>query len=374
MRLFDPRPSWPAGTACVNVMQLRALWLLGMPAETVQIALDFLKQHNMALAVAQTPSPEIWLGPAALPAPGPSVADLMDMFTPDAPWKIAASHTQVFMLQGAFVSRASQGQLNSVVDLNRRDIAIAVAVGVMNVPHDPPSGCGGLGNVEGYGTEQQAAKIAGAIKAAGGKVKYLVMDEPLYFGHYYTQAPGKGAGCHSSIQQIVQLIEPTLDVYRQTFPDLVVGEVEPTFFIDGQTDWRGDFSSWAAAYRATTGRPLAFMHLDIEWKLHNGVEDALAVYGASQGLQRQGLLGKIGVIYNGSRQDQSDESWMKAARDHLMLMEGQNTLRPEHIIFQSWTPNPTHAMPESDPNALTSLVDFYLRRVAHPSASTWRTQ
>jgi hypothetical protein len=43
-----------------------------------------------------------------------------------------------------------------------------------------------------------------------------------------------------------------------------------------------------------------------------------------------------------------------------MLMEGQNKLRPEHIIFQSWTPNPTHAMPASDPNALTSLVDFYL--------------
>jgi hypothetical protein len=97
------------------------------------------------LALAQTPSPEIWLGPAALPAPGPSVADLTDMFTPDAPWKIAASHTQVFILQGAFVARASQGQLNSVVfDLNRRGIAIAVAVGVMNVPHDPPSGCGGL--------------------------------------------------------------------------------------------------------------------------------------------------------------------------------------------------------------------------------------
>jgi hypothetical protein len=298
----------------------------------------------------------------------------MDMFTPDAPWKIAASHTQGFMLQGAFVARASQGQLNSVVfDLNRRGIAIAVAVGVMNVPHDPPSGCGGLGNVEGYGTVQQAAKIAGAIKAAGGRIKYLVMDEPLYFGHYYSQVPGKGAGCHSSIQQIVQLIKPTLDVYRQTFPDLIVGEVEPTFFIDGQTDWRGDFSSWAAAYRATTGRPLAFMHLDIEWPLHNGVEDALAVYGASQGLQRQGLLGKIGIIYNGSRQDKSDESWMKAARDHLMLMEGQNKLRPEHIIFQSWTPNPTHAMPESDPNALTSLVDFYPKRAAHLSAAPKRT-
>jgi hypothetical protein len=316
-----------------------------------------------ATALARAASPEIWLGPEELPPPGASAVDLMDMFTPEAPWKKAAAHTQVFMLQGPFLTRAPQDQLNRIVsDLNRRGIAIAVAVGVMNVPHDPPSGCGGLGNVEGYGTTQQAAKIARVIKAAGGEIKYLVMDEPLYYGHYYTQAPGKGAGCHSPIEQIAQLIKPTLAAYTQVFPQVVIGEVEPTFFIDGQPNWRTEFSSWADAYRVAMGRPLAFLHLDVEWPLANGVQDALAVYSASQELQRRNLLGKIGVIYNGSRQDKSDPAWTQAARDHLLLMEGQNKLRPDHVIFQSWTPNPTHAMPETDPNALTSLVDFYFSK------------
>jgi hypothetical protein len=314
-------------------------------------------------APARAASPEIWLGPEELPPPGPSAVDLMDMFTPDAPWKTAAAHTQVFLLQGPFLTRATQDQLNTIVtDLKRRGIAIAVAVGVMNVPHDPPSGCGGLGNVEGYGTVQQAAKIAREIKAAGGEIKYLVMDEPLYYGHYYTQAPGKGAGCHSSIEQIAKLIKPTLDVYTQTFPNIVIGEVEPTFFIDGQANWQSDVSSWADAYRETMGKPLAFLHLDVEWPLANGVQDALAVYNAAQDLQHRNLLEKIGVIYNGSRADKSDAAWIKAARDHLLLMEGQHKLRPDHVIFQSWTTNPTHAMPESDPNALTSLVDFYFSR------------
>jgi hypothetical protein len=313
--------------------------------------------------VSRAASPEIWLGPQELPSLGASAVDLMDMFTPDAPWKNAAAHTQVFILQGAFAARATQAQMNTVIsDLSRRGIAIAVAVGVMNVPHDPPSGCGGLGNVEGYGTVQQAAKIAQSIKAAGGEIKYLVMDEPLYYGHYYTQAPGKGAGCHSSIQQIVQLIKPTLAVYTQAFPNLAVGEVEPTFFIDGQANWRSDFSSWADAYRAAIGRPLAFIHLDIEWPLRNGMQDALAVYNASQDLRGRGLLGRIGIIYNGSRQDKTDQSWTQAAREHVLLMEGQNKLRPDQAVFQSWTPNPTHALPESDPNALTSLVGAYLNR------------
>lgn len=329
----------------------------------VAAALSALVLALGGAAVSRAASPEIWLGPEELPPPGASAADLMDMFKPEAPWKNAAAHTRVFMLQGAFAARATQAQMNTVIsDLNRRGIAIAVAVGVMNVAHDPPSGCGGLGNVEGYGTTQQAAKITRVIKAAGGEIKYLVMDEPLYFGHYYTQAPGKGAGCHSSIQQIVQLIKPTLAVYIQAFPNLAVGEVEPTFFIDGQADWRGDFSSWADAYRAAMGRPLAFIHLDIEWPLHNGVQDALEVYRASQDLQRRSVLGQIGLIYNGSRQDKSDQAWTQAARDHLLLMEGQNRLRPDQVIFQSWTPNPTHAMPESDPNALTSLVDFYFSK------------
>ena len=303
---------------------------------------------------------EIWLGPQALPPPLPAAVDYMDMFKPDAPWKVAAVHVQVFMLPGAFVTHTSPEQLNTVVtDLKNRGMAIALAVGVMNVPHNPASGCGGLGNVEGYGTVPMATKISRMIKNAGGEIKYLVMDEPLFYGHYYTRAQGKGNGCHSSIDEIIQLIKPTLSVYTQEFPNIFIGEVEPTFFIDGHANWRRDLSAWAAAYRAAMRKPLAFMHLDIEWPLANGVQDALQVYNAAQELVRQHLVGKIGVIYNGSRQNSSDVSWVKAARDHVLLLEGKYRLRPDHVIFQSWTTNPTHAMPETAPDTLTSLVDFY---------------
>jgi hypothetical protein len=327
--------------------------------------------------------------------------DFMDLFRPNAPWTKTSSKIQIFKVTTQFLHRSTDAQLSTVIaDLRRRHIALAFAAEIMAataqcgngvpgytakaviqtavdrvsklggkidyVAFDSPMAFGHFNILNkptacNYTTEQLVQNIAPqiAILAAGGEIKYLVMDEPLYYGHYYTQAPGKGAGCHSSIEQIAQLIKPTLDVYTQAFPNIVIGEVEPTFFIDGQTNWRSDVSSWADAYRETMGKPLAFLHLDVEWPLANGVQDALAVYNAAQDLQHRNLLGKIGVIYNGSRAEKSDAAWIKAARDHLLLMEGQHKLRPDHVIFQSWTTNPTHAMPESDPNALTSLVDFY---------------
>jgi hypothetical protein len=51
MQLFAPDAPWPTGMARINVMQLRAPWFLRMPAPAVQQVTDFLKQHNIALAV-----------------------------------------------------------------------------------------------------------------------------------------------------------------------------------------------------------------------------------------------------------------------------------------------------------------------------------
>lgn len=97
---------------------------------------------------------EIWLGPQSLPPkPLAQDADFMDLFQPNAPWEVAASHTGVFKLYASFLAHASQEQVNAIVsDLNRRGIVIALEIGVMNVNFTPPPPCGGLGIVEGYGT------------------------------------------------------------------------------------------------------------------------------------------------------------------------------------------------------------------------------
>ncbi len=338
-----------------------AVLCLGMPGISVAQAQEVNSRREHS---------EIWLAPQSLmPAPLAHDDDFMQMFTPDAPWKFAASHTQVFKLYGSYLGHTSQEQVNVVVtDLKRRRIDIALEVGAMNVgpaSSNPP--CGGLGMVEGYGTPAQAKRISEVVKAAGGTIKYLVMDEPLYYGHY----SNKPHTCHSPISVVLDQIVPTLNTYIQEFPEIVIGEAEPTRF-PAYANWQADFLAWAKGFNKATGRPLAFVQLDIPWTDDGGhvpgadrtskePGDALEFYAYLQELQRQHLLGRIDIIHDGTPQDKTDAAWVQDAQDHLRLMEKKNGLHPDQDIFQSWMPLPAHALPESQPDTLTSLIDWYLR-------------
>jgi hypothetical protein len=299
---------------------------------------------------------EIWLVPQGINHPA---VDFAAMFQPDAPWQDAASHVDVFTLYAGFILEATQDQIDAVVsDLSRRGIALALETGVINVPHNPAYGCGGMGNVEGYRTVGVAEEIVRKIKAAHGELKYLVMSEPIYYGHYYTGHLG-GLGCHSPVHEIMTLSKPTLDVYLREFPRMTIGEIEPTSYLDGEPTWQVDMQEWADEFRAAMGTPLSFMQVDVQWTQPDSVDNALAFYKFLQQLQQQGLLGRVGMKYDGTGQDRTDKAWTKDARDHVFLMEKKYELRPDQVIFQSFQFSPTHAMPDSANDTLTSLVNFY---------------
>ena len=305
---------------------------------------------------------EIWLGPQSLPPPPLAQdADFMDLFHPDAPWEVAASHTRVFKLYGSFLGHASQEQVNAVVsDLNRRGIAIAVEIGTINVNFTPPPPCGGLGIVEGYGTPALATRISQMIKSAGGQIRYISMDEPLFFGHYFSGAHA----CHSSIDEVVQLIVPTLSAFEQEFPGIVIGDIEPTNLLQ-QPDWQNSWRLWTDGFLAATHRPLAFVQLDVPWDAPNphgpaaNAADGATLFHFLEQLRRAGLVEKLGIIYNGAASDTTDQAWVFDAQNHVRQMEMQFALSPDQAILQSWQPHPTHALPETSPNTLTHLVNFY---------------
>jgi hypothetical protein len=110
---------------------------------------------------------------------------------------------------------------------------------------------------------------------------------------------------------------------------------------------------------------VAFLHLDIPWangKPSKEPDDVLAVYKESEDLRNKHLLGGIGIIYDGTPLDTTDASWMEDARRHLVRLTEALQLRPNQVIFQSWMKNPTHAMPDWDPAALTNIIKFYVQR------------
>ena len=315
-------------------------------------------------------SPEIWLGPQGLPSAKGNLAaneDFMDMFRPDAPWTQAAAHTQVFMLYATHITPAYQAQLNTIVaDLNRRHIKIALEVGAINVGPSKDAPCGGT-DMEGYGTPARAKTLSEMIKKAGGQIAYLTMDEPLMYGHFMTGVHTNMSGmqlkfCNYPVSKIVELVAPTLNAYIQEFPDVAIGQTEPTR-IAVFPNWQSDFLAWATGYQATMKRPLAFIHLDIPWLAappSKEPADTLAFYKYMQQLQQQGLIEKIGIIWNGQPRDQTDADWVQDAESHVQILEGKYHLHPDHEIFQSWVARPSHALPETDPSTLTSLIDWYL--------------
>ena len=256
--------------------------------------------------------------------------------------------------------RSSDKQNAAVVsDLNRRGIAIGIEVGVINVAGNPVPACGGAGRVEGYGTVNSARIVSEKIKRAGGQLRYVAMDEPFYHGHYYTFNPAKvlvGHGCHSPTREIAALVAPVVNTYISEFPDVIIGDIEPTGYIERYPNWQNELNDWVNDYRAAVGRPLAFMHLDVAL---NRIQDCVAFYSYTQELIRRGSIGRVGIIYNGTRADSSDAAWVRDAQNLILAVERDRRLNPDDVIFQSWNSNPTHAMPDSGADSLTSLVTFY---------------
>ncbi len=318
-----------------------------------------------SLLICSARAQDIWFAPPAAPASSRlfRAVDLMDLFNPDAPWQEAASHIKVFALYASYLSGAPQEEVDTIVaDLNRRHIPMALEVGVMNVgPKSTNPPCGGLGQIEGYGTPNLARAVSKKIKKAGGVIRYIAMDEPLWFGHYFKGRPGGQPGCHSSVDQILELIKEPLSAYAEEFPNLVVGDIEPTDVAE-QDHWKDDVSAWVSGFRNQTGRPLAFIHLDIPFDRSGEETSAVDFYRYAEHLKQQNLLVAIGVIYDGTSSDMSDESWIQDAEKHIYLIEDKHGLHPDQAVIQSWQAYPEHVLPESSPGSLTGLVNFYARR------------
>jgi hypothetical protein len=317
------------------------------------------------LPIAAVHAQEIWFSPQAAP-PGSRLhraVDLMELFKPDAPWQEAASHLKVFKLYASYLSGAPQEEIEAIVaDLNRRHIAIALEVGVMNIgPKATNPLCGGLGQVEGYGTPQLARANSEKIKRAGGSIRFIAMDEELFFGHYFKGRPGGQPGCQSSVAQILELIKAPLSVYSEEFPGVIIGDTEPTNIAE-QNHWKDDVLEWVRGFRDATGQPLAFVHLDIPFNRPGEENFAVQFFRYLEELKQQRLLGAVGIIYNGTPADTSDESWTQDAKEKMHLLEDNDGLRPDQVLIQSWTEFPEHALPDSSAGSLSGLVNYYVGR------------
>jgi hypothetical protein len=270
--------------------------------------------------------------------------DYLSLFSPAAPWQQAASHVQVFKLYS--VDNFSDTDLSTLIaNLNQRNIALALEWPVLS-----SSTCGQ--GIEGFGSSP--APTLQRIQALGGVVSYLAMEQPFQWGSLWTGANS----CQWTAQQVAANALLAVNQAQTVFPNIMVGDISAIPpFQNFTTSWIPQYALWFDTWRNVSGSPLAFFHLDVDWTVPNW---QAAAAGIRPAVEQRGI--PFGMVYNGFLTDVTDSTWMADAENHFIQFEVTNGYAPpEEVDFQSWNPNPTHVLPETDPTAFTYLIDQYTR-------------
>jgi hypothetical protein len=279
-------------------------------------------------------SQEIWFGPNA------GTVDYMALFEPNAPWRQVSSQVKVLAVAGDANTAMRLDLPRALAGLKARHIALTI--GSLPLTGD---GCGF--GVEGYSASGQPLADSLRLNAAGADVRYVMMDEPLYYGHVYN---GKNA-CHSSIAEIAKDVALKVKQMQSVYPGVALIDVEPVGIPN--ENWDVDLERWFDAYEAATGQRLAFFCADIQWNAQ-WQRDMRKLIGL---LRRKGI--PLQVIYNGNGDARSDEQWVAQAVAHFKQYE---TILPPPAVatFMTWDAHPTHNLPETDPWTMTGLIRKYV--------------
>ena len=126
--------------------------------------------------------------------------------------------------------------------------------------HEP---CGK--GVESYTDPAGNAQITRKIKADGGELVYVTMDEPIFNGHYYS---GPNA-CHSTIEVVAERAAAIMREYQKVFPNVKFGDTEPFPGLTKQHNWRAEYKQWLGTFNRVLGTPITFLNIDMNWPEDN---------------------------------------------------------------------------------------------------------
>ncbi len=291
---------------------------------------------------AAAESAQLWFAPIDSRG-GLGTPDFMDLFRLDAPWPRVAAQVRVFKLYPQFVVSAPIEQLRQAVEgLRVRNIQLAIEFGML-------TSTATCGQVEGYGGLPAANQAIERLKRVGADLRYIAMDEPLWFGH----RDQSSAACHSSIAAVARDAASTAGAFRQAFPGVQVGDIEPIPADTGSMV--ADMTAFADAWQAAFGQELAFMSLDLPLM----VPWVDSIQAVTTMLQKRGV--PLGIIYNGDGSDRTDAAWLNRAKQRYESWEMDGRPDPKIALFQSWNAYPTRVLPEMEQLSFTHLLLGYAR-------------
>ncbi len=274
--------------------------------------------------------------------------DFPAMLPLDAPWQTAASRIAVLTI--GVHTMQHYDDLPAVISMiNRYTLQVATA-GAMVFTDGL---CANKG-IEGMDRSKDFAReVVDALRKwrdAGGRLDYIIMDGPFYFGYYFT-----AKDCHYSIAEVARRSAATFREIQKIYPAIKVMDAEGP----GATPvdaWLPDLQTWLNAFKSATGHPVDAFGMDFQWKdnWHTGYDWVSALRVTTNFLHKQGIAAGLGI--NAYDRDVTNTQWMDDNRGHLKTAIDANA-GLDFVIINSWMKYPERNLPESDPEAYTSLVN-----------------
>jgi len=309
---------------------------------------------------ATASTPLVWLSAVDdMPTPAGFQVDqdYPQLFQPGAPWQHALSHIHAFEVTRRYVTSQPEERLQTMFAfLREHHVALGVSFGMIPARGDCGEGVEGM-------VHNPNANLATAqrVKQLGGDLEYIVVDEPLFFGHYFNGRQNGKSGCRYRIDALASGYAGEIRKVRSVFPKARVIEDEPHEGLESPAE----LGEWIDSVRRELGdgAPQA-IRFDVQWYSRKKPWQA-AAQSLVTTVKQHGL--GYGIIFDGTPQDETDEGWIRTAQGNITAWESAVRDTPEHVMIQSWHRHPQKLLPESGPTTLPYLVNWYCQnaRMAH---------
>ena len=281
----------------------------------------------------------------AVPAPSQYAA----LFSDDSQWPMAAKRVGVISLVSGWINNsATDADLARIIAFAKTH-RMKLNLSLQAVAKIPGQTCGGI---EGYSFPGEMLLAMRRILALGGTIDWFDMDEPIWFGHYFT---GDG-GCQIPVNEMITRISTILNQVLPLAPNARLIDIEPLVDIMHQKDWRETLRTIWAGVERLTGRRVGILELDVAW----GTPEWRPYMVTMNQFLRQQNMG-LAVIYNGTFQETSNAAWVARAIGNADIVEGALGIIPEVAVFASWDQFGQNNLPETSNTSQTWLINRYAR-------------
>ena len=278
-------------------------------------------------------------------------SDYGELGKPTAPWSNVLRRLSVFQFSEKYAVHGDADELGALISLLRRN---QVDIAVQGIPLIATKQCG-LG-VESFGTKDETLIAVKRLQSLGARVKYIVFDEPLYYGHF-SRGARTTVGCRLPLSEVVEQVAEREGPLRAAAPGVQIGDVEPFGLKDvAADDWTAAYRNWLSLYRERTGHNWDFVQADIVWSRPNWREQFLP---ALKAIRSAGLI--WGAMYTADARASSNADWASQISTAYRQLEGELKIHPPQAVIASWADYPRANLPETEAASLTGAALGYLR-------------